>query len=232
MVGSLAFAALAAAIVGISTYAVVKLQRAELARSKQDFTAYQLDTEKQIASANAAGETAKAEAAEATVRAKEAQLALEKYKAPRNLTLDQVGAIVEKLRPYGPIAYDIAQPKMLETGSMLTTELIHVFTTLGWELRPYHGPLPTDPMTANLIGGVPNVSREDKTTHKYRMGITSGLIGMEFTFDARFHTGWKIADDLFWLFHSYGLEAIARPTMPDPTAPADDTLHIAIGSKQ
>jgi hypothetical protein len=52
MVGSLLFAAVAAAVVGVSTWAVVRLQRKELAGSKAEFDTYKLETAKRIAEAN------------------------------------------------------------------------------------------------------------------------------------------------------------------------------------
>jgi hypothetical protein len=61
MVGSLVFAAMAEAIVGVSTWAVVRLQRQELAGSKIEFDTYKLETAKHIADANSAGEAAKAD---------------------------------------------------------------------------------------------------------------------------------------------------------------------------
>jgi hypothetical protein len=54
--------------------AVVTLQRHELAASKIEFDSYKLETAKQIADANAAGETAKAEAAEANKKAEAERL--------------------------------------------------------------------------------------------------------------------------------------------------------------
>jgi hypothetical protein len=71
MVGSLAFAAFAALVVGIATFAVVKLQRQEIAASKDELERYKLDAGQAIAEAGA--------------RAAEANLALEKFKAPRQI---------------------------------------------------------------------------------------------------------------------------------------------------
>ena len=48
-------------IAGLSTWFVVKLQRAELAQSKLEFDKYKLDADTKVESAKAAGDTAKAE---------------------------------------------------------------------------------------------------------------------------------------------------------------------------
>lgn len=77
MVGSLAFAALVAAIVGVSTYCVVQLQRQEIAASKSEFYRYKLETERNISEANA--------------RQREAELKLEQLRTqarPRHLTVN------------------------------------------------------------------------------------------------------------------------------------------------
>jgi len=85
MRASLAIVGISGLFVGLATWFVVKLQRAEIAESRAEFDSYKLDAAKQIAAANAAGEAAKADAAQANARAIEAQLALEKYKAPRQI---------------------------------------------------------------------------------------------------------------------------------------------------
>ena len=54
MLGSLGIAAFAAAIVGISTYVVVQLQRQELSASKGEFERYKLEAGQAIADANLA----------------------------------------------------------------------------------------------------------------------------------------------------------------------------------
>jgi hypothetical protein len=43
MVGSLMFAAIAAAVVGVSTWAVIRLHRQELAASKNELDSYKLE---------------------------------------------------------------------------------------------------------------------------------------------------------------------------------------------
>ena len=107
MVGSLVFAAIAAAIVGVSTWAVVRLQRQELASSKIEFDTYKLETAKHIADANSAGEAAKADAAGANERAIEAQLALDKFRAARLPTPDQLDKLVSRLKSFAGTKFDI-----------------------------------------------------------------------------------------------------------------------------
>src|SRR5262245_40376832 len=74
MVASLIIAAILAAFVGVSTWAVVKLQRQEIANSKDELERYKLDAGQRISAANAAGEAAKAAAAEANKKAEAERL--------------------------------------------------------------------------------------------------------------------------------------------------------------
>jgi hypothetical protein len=107
MLGSLAFAAVAAAVVGVATYCVVQLQRVELAASKEEFEKYKIDTGKEIAAANAVGDSAKAEAAKANEKtaslqkeADEARLETQRLKqqvAWRRITRPQHDALVSAL---------------------------------------------------------------------------------------------------------------------------------------
>src|SRR5467141_2003438 len=70
MVVFLALAAASATAVGVSQYIIIKLQKAAEIESKQDFDRYKLEAGKQIA--------------EAEARGKEAELALIKFRKPRD----------------------------------------------------------------------------------------------------------------------------------------------------
>jgi hypothetical protein len=93
MVGSLAFAAIFAVAVGISTYCVVQLQRAEIAASKDDFDRFKLESDIKISSAQA--------------RANEAELQLIEFRKPRRTALTgHVAEITEKLKPFANTKFD------------------------------------------------------------------------------------------------------------------------------
>ena len=100
MRGSLAVVGVFGLIVGISTFFVVKLQRLELAEANREMTEYKLAATRDIATAQSAGEAAKAEAAKA-------QLELAKFKAPRTLSSEQVGRISAKLLPFASTQFDM-----------------------------------------------------------------------------------------------------------------------------
>jgi hypothetical protein len=80
MRASLAAAGIFGVIVGLSTWVVVRLQREEIAASKQEFERYKLGVEKDIAEANA--------------RTKQAELELQRLKQPRTVN---PGALKEEL---------------------------------------------------------------------------------------------------------------------------------------
>jgi hypothetical protein len=87
---------------------------------------------KEIASVNA-------QASEANRRAAEAQLALEKFKAPRTLTPEQRGRIVDKLKQFSGTEYDItiieSEPEILNF--VFTLEL--VLSAAGWTELDWKG---------------------------------------------------------------------------------------------
>jgi hypothetical protein len=90
MVLFLGVAAIAAAFVGISTYAVVQLQKQEAADAKKEFDAYKLTVEGQVSDAKKEGIEAGKTAGNAVLRAAE----LEKEAANARLQTEQIKAVV------------------------------------------------------------------------------------------------------------------------------------------
>jgi CRISPR/Cas system-associated exonuclease Cas4 (RecB family) len=136
MIAALGIAAFAAVAVVVTTASVVILQRAETARTKNEFEAYKLEAGTQIADANAVGETAKADAAKARAEIAEAakqteaakaeaaeanrkaererleRLKLEATIAPRSLSLEQQASLAEALKPFAGMKVVISSPPM------------------------------------------------------------------------------------------------------------------------
>ena len=108
MVASLVIAAFAAAFVGITTFAVVRLQRLELAASKDEFDRYKLDAGVEIAKASEGAAKASERAEEASARAAEAnekaerellaRLKLEEKLAPRRLDTNARSGLQSSLK--------------------------------------------------------------------------------------------------------------------------------------
>jgi hypothetical protein len=121
---SLALAGVFALIVGVSTYFVVTLQREEIAASRDEFERYKLDAGAKISAANA-------EAASASQNAAQAQLALEKLKAPRLLSANAVATLSTQMRsfPRTPVAYGVFQdPESIALLEQLSGALL----SAGW----------------------------------------------------------------------------------------------------
>jgi hypothetical protein len=93
------------------------LQRIEIASSNEEFERYKIDAGKDIAEANA--------------RAVEAQLALERYKAPRQLTPEQQAHISAKIASFGKTPFDVAlQPDLEPIGLM--RQILSALKQAGW----------------------------------------------------------------------------------------------------
>jgi hypothetical protein len=114
MVTSLWLAAFAAVAVGVATYAVVQLQRAE------------------VRAANLKVAQAAEAAAKATEHAAEASLALEKFKAPRQLSDEQVARIAEKLKSF-QVGFDVAILDSDPEVDMIARQIIAALVAAGWK---------------------------------------------------------------------------------------------------
>jgi hypothetical protein len=211
LVISLAFAGAIALFVGFATWMVVKLQRGEIATSKEEFERYKIDAGKETSQL-------KKDAAEATARALEAQLALEKFKAPRTLTLEQRARIVDKLKQFSGTEYDIAisdsEPEIL--GLVLTIEV--VLSTAGWTELDWKGA-----GQALIRGG-------NQPLIRLGASVTNVFIGA--------HTGspaklFEFALALSNAFDAEGIEAVAQRLVPHEMSSTNaNAIHILIGRKQ
>lgn len=122
MVGSLAAAAFVAFLVVVSTWAVVHLQRQELAASKDEFERYKLESGEKIAAANLE-----------TMRLR-VQLDQEVQKrAPRVLTNEQRAAIVSELK--GKLRTVVLVVQNDPEADFFSVQLMTVLSEAGVELR-------------------------------------------------------------------------------------------------
>ena len=112
MIGSLVVAGLSALIAGLSTWAVVRLQRVEIARSAAELERYIAEAGARIS----ANEVETARANEETERLRNANLKLEEKLAPRSLTDEQISRIRDKMvlfsgQKFKALTYwDVAEP--------------------------------------------------------------------------------------------------------------------------
>lgn len=148
MLLSLAVTGLAAIAVFVTTASVVILQRNENAKTKTEFEAYKIDSGKQIASANALAEVAKANVAKAQERSAELEkdaasleadnLALQTSLRPRRLSfigwsdnLERVNAITEGLKKFsGTTAFLQVVPDF--EARMFAQDIATALASAGW----------------------------------------------------------------------------------------------------
>lgn len=101
LIASVFVVALAGAAVGVTTAGSIVSHKREARGAEQELERYKLETEKKISEANAAGDAAKA-------RAAEAELNLAKFRTPRAdiLTNDVLLSIAKKLKPFAGTKFD------------------------------------------------------------------------------------------------------------------------------
>lgn len=146
MLVSLGFAALAAVFVTVTTGAVVRLQKEEAAHSSAELDKYKAASAAEVGRAHEGIEKAKGEAARANesaalanARAAEAQLALEKFKAPRKLSLEQQAAIVAKIGKFAGQKFDMAVNAGDPEANDLLDTIENILTRAGWVAVDWNG---------------------------------------------------------------------------------------------
>lgn len=133
MLISLGLGALAAIAVLVTTRAVIVLQDREAKENAAAFGKYKLEAGERATALETAGKVAQASIAEANARAIEAQLALERFKAPRTITALEQDTLASKLLPF---AGTKAKVWMLPTAGVdvasLGDAIIHILSTSKW----------------------------------------------------------------------------------------------------
>jgi hypothetical protein len=97
---------------------------------------------------------------DANTRAVEAQLALEKYKAPRSLTLEQLNALRTQMEPFGKVPFDGATEESHEPSALLT-QICATLQSAGWDWQNWGlgvGPALKNPKYDRILGIYPGVS--------------------------------------------------------------------------
>jgi hypothetical protein len=91
------------------------------------------DNETKTAQAIAESDTAKKGAADANARALEAQLALEKFKAPRVLTDEEIQAIAEKLKSFSGQEFQIVTYWEMQEPLAFANQIYAALDLAGWK---------------------------------------------------------------------------------------------------
>jgi hypothetical protein len=154
--------------------------------------------------------------ADANARAAEAQLALEKLKAPRSLSRDQMEAIANKLRPFAKTRFDlsviIGDPEAIGFLGFIADSL----EAAGWTWIEYNHP--SGPfMNVYNVAGKPNIGQQ-------------GWIGVSIqVFDDHAAQLSPAADELLAALKAVGVAA-SRDKAND-AIPNHDTVHVLVGRK-
>ena len=201
MVSFLGVAAMAAVVVGLSTAIIIKLQKQS-----------ELESNERIALLVVQGDQLRKDTAEATARAAEAQLALEKFKAPRTLTAAAQGRLKATLNSFAGTIFDIGIGPMGDPEPLYLARSIHLalsaanWTQVGWTGG---GQTYTEPPMPSL--GVTTVSNVIVDVHP------------------NWWPKFKDAAEAFaGALNAEGIDAVADS---QPTSINTEAIHIRIGRK-
>jgi Tfp pilus assembly protein PilX len=135
-----------AVLVTVGTYGTIKAGAAKERFSDERVAANEAETKRAIADSD----VAKQGAAEASARAAEAQLALERFKAPRELTGEQLERIVSTLSKFAGQEYVVTTFWDLKEPLAFANILHHALQQAGWKFIP--------PTSATfMLGGIAGV---------------------------------------------------------------------------
>jgi len=203
LVASLILGALAAVIVGVSTFVIIRLQRSEAQDAGLEFERYKLATDERIL--------------ETTARAKEAELALIKFRKPRSELLPtQVRAeITEKLKAFAGTKFDIGYGTEDREQADFLWWLLPTINDAGW-------------VHIDWVGG--RVFKRLNWPGDHLMGIMSVInVSIEVYPDNRDKLQ-PAADALVEALKSAGIEATTGDFNNSSTN--NDAIHLLVGPKR
>lgn len=209
--GYMCWLAVAAIATLFFTWALWKSSNRRQEASKAEADLRVLNVEQTVADSKKA-------TAEAIARATEAQLALETFKAPRTLTPEQIGRIVDKLKQFSGTEYDITvssiDPEILDF--VLTLEL--VLSTAGWKELDWEGNA-----EKHIRGGKQPLIREGAS-------VTNVLIGVQ---QDRPPKLFEFALALSAALEAEGVTATAKTLISHAMSSTNaNAIHVMVGRKQ
>jgi len=157
--------------------------------------------------------------AEANARALEAQLELEKLRAPRHLSREQWAAVIDKIRPFGVQQFDLASngadPESNRMGNAL---LFNLSNGAGWR-----------PVSWQSRYGMP-VTRWSISNFFPDWGVNNMVIGVEIEVHSpEYEKLGPAAEALAKALADAGIQA--RATRRGSHSANTDTIHILVGTK-
>jgi hypothetical protein len=217
---------------GLSTWFVVKLQRAEIAQTEVDLEKYKEDTKLKVEEAKKEGiEAGKAagdallraaelekKAAESKERATKLELELAKIKQPRKIGEDRIPLIAERLRPFSGTKFDAAAVPGDAEALIFLTFVAATLESAGWKWVDWN---PANGSQVYTITGAnkPTIGQ---------FGFFDLLVILHPDHPAELL---KPAQELVAALNAEGfaatLEVVANPNIPNK-----DTVHITVGRKR
>lgn len=160
------------------------------------------ENEAKTAQAIAESDVARKGAAEANARALEAQLALEEFKAPRNLTDEQTQEVADMVRPFTSQVFQVLTYWEMKEPLALTNQIYAALNIAGWKyLKPKSAEF--------MLGGTEGVQvwrhpRADESVQ-------------------------KAADSLVKALNAAGIVTALK--LENPANPMNNTININVGTK-
>ncbi|WP_338688914.1 hypothetical protein [Bradyrhizobium sp. 26S5] len=173
MVVFLIIAGLFALVAGVATWAVVRLQRVELARSETELQEYKLQTSKEIAESAKQTEQAKASAAEAYRKAeleRLERLKLEAIVAPRSLGVAQQQTLAAAWRSLAGKRVSVTSYSLDGEGAGLASQIMAALKSAGVGID---NRLATVMPMGSFALGVHVTGSDTQTVSEIRNGLTS-----------------------------------------------------------
>jgi hypothetical protein len=171
------------------------------------------ESAERIAALGVQGDQLRKDTAEATARAAEAQLALEKFKAPRRLSPEQITHVREAVSKFPDTPFDLAVNPSPEAQA-LAVQMSDLLESAGWKWLP-HG----------KISGLA-LSRPGKPG----MNIETSFTGLAIEAEAKRAPSWRgpVVALMDGLTES-GLPPLLN--MPNDGTATDTAIHIIVGAK-
>lgn len=158
----------------------------EKRQSAERISINEKETKRAVAESDKAKEgaaLANERAAEANAKALEAQLALEKFKAPRQFSPDETAKLIEFLTPFSGQEFQVTTYWEAKEPMEFTKQLVGTLMQSGWKVIPHA-------RWAGLLGGVEGVTAyvhpdAGPAARAARDALVAALRGMSFAADSK-----------------------------------------------
>ena len=248
VIGSLAGVAFFGVLVGIASWAVVKLQRIEIAATKEEFEKYKVDAvadrdakigvareEAKVAIEKASNESnerirsveeaakveiakAKARADEANAHALETELKLAEFRKSRLVPPDVADEIIEKIKLFPGTKFDIGHAAVGREQWDFLWQLEPIFPRADWVFVEWVGP---------------QTFKKVNWTMQSRVYGVSNVLNVSIEIDPESREKLlPAAKALAGALNSVGLAATVEPHIISSTSINHDAIHIMVGEKR